>query len=162
MNNRKIGFEAGHFQWGVGPLLGSLLLALVAILPAMASKGIPSGAEHHSPKLVLASSPSFGFAPVTVQLVATLTGIDPSDPNYCHATVTWVRVDPGPSPQKETRLSESPRCVHGDHESSVSTTLDKAFDLEIPGSYLYRVSVTGKDGKEIRSNYVTVKVLRVQ
>src|SRR5262245_50684162 len=142
-------------------IVAPLILAL-SCLPVQAGKGAPSGKERPSPNLVLTSAPSFRFAPVTLQLVATLSGIDPNDSNYCHATVTWVRVDPGPSPQTETRLTESPRCVHPDRESSVDTTLDKTFDLPIPGYYLYRVSVIGKDGKEIRSNYVTVKVLRVQ
>ena len=93
--------------------------------------------------------------------MATLSGIDPKDANFCHASVTWVRVDPGPSPEKETRLTEAPRCVHDEDEPSVATTFSKSFDLNLPGSYLYRVSVAGKNGKEVRSNYVTVKVLRV-
>jgi hypothetical protein len=103
----------------------------------------------------------FGFAPLMVQLVATLTGVEPKDPNYCHPAVTWVRVDPGAAPEKETRVTEAPRCIHPEEEASVVTTFSKSFELAYAGSYLYRVSVIGKDGKEIRSNYVTVKVLRV-
>lgn len=142
-------------------LPAGILLLLFAMVQVLAGKDSPSGEDGRQPKLALTSTPSFGFAPVTVQLVATLTGIDPEDPNFCHAAVTWVRVDPGASPEKETRVTEAPRCVHDEDESSVATTFSKSFDLYRAGSYLYRVSVVGKDGKEIRSNYVTVKVLRV-
>jgi hypothetical protein len=114
-----------------------------------------------SPRLLLNGSPVYGFAPLNIQLVATLTGIDPVDPNYCHAAVTWVRVDPGTSPEKETRLTEAPRCLHDENELHVTTTFSKNFEISYPGSYLYRISVTGKDGREIRSNYLTVRVLRV-
>ena len=139
---------------------GMLLLSL-AIVPVLAGKDSPPGESGRQPKLALTATPAFGFAPITAQLVATLTGIDPKDSNFCHAAVTWVRVDPGASPEKETRVTEAPRCVHDEDEFSVVTTFSKSFDLYRAGSYLYRVSVFGKDGKEIRSNYVTVKVLRV-
>jgi hypothetical protein len=138
-----------------------LLLGSIGVSPTHAGKKSAPPSDQLSPKLSLASTPSFGFAPVTVQLVATLKGIDQKDTNYCHASITWVRVEPGPSPEKETRITESPRCVHGNHETSVTTTFSKSFELDYPGSYLYRVSVAGKDGKEVRSNYVSVKVLRV-
>jgi hypothetical protein len=138
-----------------------LLLLSLTTVSAHAGKETPSGESARQPKLALTSTPAFGFAPMTVQLVATLTGIDPNDSNFCHAAVTWVRVDPGASPEKETRVTEAPRCVHDKDEPSVATTFSKSFDLYQAGSYLYRVSVLGKDGKEIRSNYVTVKVLRV-
>ncbi len=138
-----------------------ILVLSFAVLPALAGKDSSPGEDGRQPKLALTSTPSFGFAPITVQLVATLTGIDPKDSNFCHAAVTWLRVDPGASPEKETRVTEAPRCVHGENEPSVATTFSKSFDLYRAGSYLYRVSVVGKNGKEIRSNYVTVKVLRV-
>lgn len=135
-----------------------LLLCLIA---APGYAGNDPTQQESQPKLALTSTPAFAFAPVTVQLVATLTGIDSKDPNFCHAAVTWVRVDPGASPEKEIRVTEAPRCVHDEAEPSVATTYSKSFDLYRAGSYLYRVSVFGKNGKEIRSNYVTVKVLRV-
>ena len=146
------------------PRLGviSLLLGLLLTVSGVRAGKNPEPAEtRHQPKLLLSSTPSFGFAPLTVQLVATLTGVEPKDPNYCHPAITWVRVDPGASPEKETRVTEAPRCVHPDEEVSVVTTFSKSFELAYAGSYLYRVSLIGKDGKEIRSNYVTVKVLRV-
>ena len=124
------------------------------------SKEVPKE-EKPSPKLLLNGSPVYGFAPMNIQLVATLTGIDPDDPNYCHAAVTWVRVDPASTPEKETRLTEAPRCLHDENELHVTTTFSKTFEIVYSGSYLYRISVTGKNGREIRSNYLTVRVLRV-
>ena len=120
------------------------------------------GAEPEKrPRLALSASPAFGYAPVTVQLVATLTGVDKKDPNFCHAGITWVRVDPSASPERETWLSETPRCVHEDGQVEVTTTFSKSFELDRAGNYLYRAIVEGKDGSQIRSSYVTVRVLRV-
>ena len=137
------------------------VVMVLATLHVQARKNATPKEAQLVPKLLLSASPVYGFAPLSVQLVATLSGIDPRNPNFCHATVTWIRVDPGASPEKETRLTEAPRCVHAESESSVPTTWSKTFDLDWPGSYLYRVQVAGKDGKEVRSNYVTVKILRV-
>jgi hypothetical protein len=143
------------------PRLAAACVLLLCPIAALGYAGNDPTQPESQPKLALTSTPAFAFAPVTVQLVATLTGIDSKDPNFCHAAVTWVRVDPGASPEKEIRVTEAPRCVHDEAEPSVATTYSKSFDLYRAGSYLYRVSVFGKNGKEIRSNYVTVKVLRV-
>jgi len=141
--------------------LGTVLLLPTFMPSVWAGKSPEPPEEPHHAKLFLTCTPAFGFAPLTVQLVATLRGVEPHDPNYCHPAITWVRVDPGAAPEKETRVTEAPRCVHPDQEVSVVTTFSKSFELAYAGSYLYRVSLFGKDGKEIRSNYVTVKVLRV-
>ena len=45
--------------------------------------------------LRLVSDQSVGFAPVTAVLTGQLTGVDPGDANFCHAAVTWIRIDPG-------------------------------------------------------------------
>jgi hypothetical protein len=142
---------------------GTLLLitCLAVGIAEAGKKGQSEKPERQEPKLNLAATPAFGFAPLEVQMVATLTGVDPNDTNFCHAAVTWVRVDPGSSPEKQTRITEAPRCVHEADHPSVATTYSKSFELSLPGSYLYRVSVSGKDGRDISSNYVTVKVLRV-
>ena len=142
--------------------IGSLCLLVLSTRTSEAGKrGQAERLDRQEPKLNLAASPAFGFAPLEVQMVATLSGVNPHDTNFCHAAVTWVRVDPGSSPEKQTRITEAPRCVHEADEPSVTTTFSKSFELSLPGSYLYRVSVLGKDGKDVRSNYVTVKVLRV-
>ena len=145
----------------LGLLTLILSLQFAIALAGIARKEPSDKLGRPSPKLVLAASPAFGFAPLNVQLVATLNGIDPQDANFCHAAVTWVRVDTGASPEKETRITEAPRCVHEGEEPSVPTTFSKSFELLSPGSFLYRVRISGKDGKEVHSNYVTIKVLRI-
>jgi hypothetical protein len=140
----------------------TILLVLLGISVSTADGKRPDSVdEKKSRKVSLTASPLFGYAPLNVQLVATLSGIDSQDRNFCHAGITWIRVDPGASPENETRMSETPRCIHGEGELRVNTTFSKTFDLDFPGSYLYRVVITGKDGSEIRSNFVTVRVLRI-
>jgi len=139
-----------------------MLLLPVFPLPALsAHKKSTSSEDNKKPKVVLSASPAFGFPPLTVQLVGTLSGVDARDPNFCHAGVTWVRVDPGSRPETGTKLTEIPRCLHDAQEVSVPTTFSKAFDLYAPGPYLYRLIIQGKDGTELRSNYVKVQVMRV-
>jgi hypothetical protein len=44
---------------------------------------------------------------------------------------------------------------------SVVTSFSKTFDLYSPGAYLYRLIVEGKDGTQVRSNFVKVQVMRI-
>ena len=139
-----------------------LLLLLLLGLPIRAgSRDDPGSEPRKNPKIVLSASPAFGFSPLTVQIVGTLTGVDSRDPNFCHAETTWVRVDPGSNPEKSSRLTEAPRCLHKKDEVSVATTFSKTFDLYAPGPYLYQLLVTGKDGTQIRSNFVKIQVMRI-
>ncbi len=137
------------------------LLAAVPGLPAVGAKGDPEANGRKNPKILLTASPAFGFTPLSVQLVATLNGVSSRDPNFCHAGVTWIRIDPGTAPESGTRVREDPKCVHGEEELSVATTFSKTFELDLPGTYLYRIIVEGKDGTQVKSNFVNVRVLRV-
>ena len=140
----------------------SLVLVLAAGFSALAGhKRTTSDEDRKSPRVVLSATPAFGFSPLNVQLVAILTGVDAHDPNFCHAGVTWIRVDPGSQPETGTRVSEAPRCLHGEEEVSVATSFNKSFDLYNPGAYLYRIVIDGKDGTQLRSNFVKVQVMRV-
>ncbi len=143
---------------GVVPVL---LLLIASPLPAARRKSEAEPSEHRTPKIALTASPAFGFSPLSVQLVATLSGIHAGDANFCHAGVTWIRIDPDSGADTGTKLSEDPGCVHGEGEVSVATTFSKSFDLYAPGSYLYRVIVDGKDGTQVKSNFVKVRVIRV-
>lgn len=139
-----------------------LLLAVLFALPLWAGrKEEPRAEQDKNPKIVLSASPAFGFSPLSVQMVGTLTGVDSKDPNFCHAEITWIRVEPGATPEKNSRLTEAPRCLHGEDEVSVKTTFSKTFELYLPGPYLYQLVIAGKDGTQIRSNFVKVQVMRV-
>lgn len=149
-------------------LLGLLLVAGAADPPAVEAARKPkppaakSDAREDKPKLALTADPAFGFTPVTVFITGALSGVDLHDRNFCHAAITWVRIDPGQTERDAFRTREDPACVHPDEEISVSTSFSKTFVLYRPGSYLIRLEVEGKDGTRVTSAYTKVEVLRVQ
>lgn len=149
-------------------LLGPLLLAGATVPAATGSARKPkppaakAGEGEDKPRLSLTADPAFGFTPVTVFLTGALSGIDPHDRNFCHAAVTWIRIDPGQSERDGFRTREDPACVHPDEDISVSTSFSKTFVLYRPGSYLIRLEVEGKDGARVASTFTRVEVLRVQ
>ena len=147
-------------------LLGLLLVAGTAVSPVLEAARKPkppAGPKGDGkPKVVLTADPAFGFTPVTVTLTGHLTGVDLHDRNFCHASVTWVRIDPGQSERDSFRVREDPACVHPDEDISVADTFSKTFELYRPGSYLIRLEIQAKDGMRVVSTYTRVEVLRVQ
>jgi hypothetical protein len=143
-----------------------VILALAMAFPAGAAsrKDRPAGDgnEKEKRRLTLTADPAVGFSPVNVILTGHLTGVDPHDRNFCHAAVTWVRIDPGQTERDSLRLREDPACVHPDEEIFVPSTFTKTFDLYRPGSYLFRLEVQAKDGTRVVSVYTRVEVLRIQ
>ena len=148
----------------VGPRFLCLVLAVTAVLPAAAAsrKDKPASEEKGKPKLTLTPQPAFGFTPLTVILTGHLTGVDLHDRNFCHAAVTWVRIDPGQTERDNFKVREDPACVHPDEEIHVATSFTKTFDLYRPGSYLFRLEIQAKDGTRVVSVYARAEVLRVQ
>ena len=139
------------------------LAALVILLPTeAAARKVKSDPGKDKPRLSLIADPAFGFTPVTVTLTGHLTGVDLHDRNFCHAAVTWVRIDPGQTERDSFRVREDPACVHPDEDISVADTFNKTFDLYRPGSYLIRLEIQAKDGTRVVSTYTRVEVLRVQ
>jgi len=118
--------------------------------------------ERDKPKLRLLAEPTYGFTPVTALLTAQLTGIAPDDPNFCHPSVTWIRIRPGQTEENATRIHEDPVCRHPETETAAATSFIKTFDLYQPGTYLFRIIVEGKDHHRIQSGTAQVVVLRVQ
>ena len=141
-----------------------LLLATLTVGLASASsrKDKTPDKKDTKPRLTLIANPAVGFTPVTVTLTGRLSGVDLHDRNFCHAAVTWVRIDPGQTESDSLRIREDPACLHPDEEISVSDTFTKTFDLYQPGSYLIRLEVEAKDGTRVVSSYSRVEVLRVQ
>ncbi|MBI1951322.1 MAG: hypothetical protein HYS34_08170 [Acidobacteria bacterium] len=146
------------------PLIFLLLAIGLGGLPATASsrKPKPPPGDQDKPKLVLTADPAFGFTPVTVVLTGSLTGIGPLDRNFCHAAVSWVRIDPGQTERDAFRTREDPACVHPEEEISVITSFTRTLVLYRPGSYLIRLEVEGKDGTRVVSPFTRVEVLRIQ
>ncbi len=139
---------------------------LTAAIPTHAS-----GREHlkdaskegkEKPRLRLVAEPAFGFTPVNVVLTGQLTGVDPEDADFCHAAVTWIRIDPGQTEDAGIRVRENPACLHPKEQVFVPTSFTKTYSLYSPGSYLFRLRVERKNGTRIDSGFVKVEVLRVQ
>jgi hypothetical protein len=151
-----------NFAFRALPVLLALLTALQAGAASRKDKPAREREEKEKPRLALTADPAVGFTPVSVILTGHLTGVDLRDRNFCHAAVTWVRIDPGQSERESLRIREDPACVHPDEEIDVPSTFTKTFDLYRPGSYLIRLEVQGKDGTRVVSAYTRVEVLRVQ
>lgn len=152
--------KGGLVRWGIPAFL--LLLAAAAPLQARKPKVDEDPEERDKPKLKLLAEPAYGFTPVNALLTATLTGVAPNDPNFCHPAVTWIRIKPGQSEANATRIHEDPVCRHPETEVVASTSFIKSFDLYQPGTYLFRIIVEGKDHHRIQSGTAQVVVLRVQ
>jgi hypothetical protein len=118
--------------------------------------------EPRKPKLRLQAEPAVGFTPVMALLTANLTGVAPDDPNFCHPAVTWIRMNPGQTEDRATRTHEDPVCRHPESETRAATSFIKSFDLQQPGTYLFRIIVEGKDHTTVSSGTAQVVVLRVQ
>ena len=145
----------------LGVWLPLLMMLTSLALPAATRESKPEPKKEDKPRLKLVADPAFGFTPVTVILTGHLTGVDLHDRNFCHAAITWIRIDPGQTERESFRVREDPACVHPDDEISVTDTFTKTFDLYVPGSYLIRLEIQGKDGTRVVSAYTKVEVLRV-
>jgi len=144
-------------------LAGLLALALlVPATPATAKNKEGDQDKRVKPGIKLRADPSVGFTPVVATLTGELTGVDPLDPNFCHPAITWVRLDPGDSEETASKLRQDPVCRHAEEETLAKTYFTRQFSLERPGPYLFRLVIEGKDGTIVRSDYASVRVMRVQ
>lgn len=131
-------------------------LAAFVFLPLAAI--IAAGPEPASekPAVHLSAGPKHGFRPLTVSLSGKLTGVDETDPMYCHAGVEWE----SRTPQDLTTVSkEDPRCLHPPEEVHAQTTFAKIVTLSRPGTYIYRLILHRRDGERILSNTQEIRVL---
>jgi len=143
-------------------LLGILVLASAVALPASSRKKRDEKPPERKPRLRLVAEPAVGFTPVATTLTGQLSGVDPGDANFCHAAVTWIRIDPGQTEEEGLKVREDPACLHPKEQVSVPTSFSRSWTLYGPGSYLFRLYVEGKDRTRFVSGYAKVEVLRVQ
>lgn len=141
-----------------------MTLVLASALPVWSGDDDDEGKKEKrgKPKLVLKVDPAVGFTPVIAFLTGDLTGVDPHDQNFCHASVTWLRIDPGRGEDEALRMRQDPVCLHAEEDSRVAMSHTKIFTLYRPGSYLFRLMIEGKDGKRVDSGYTQVRVLSVR
>ena len=132
------------------PIIAALLfLALSAVMAG-------SDTAPDKPAVHLSAGPKHGFRPLTVTLSGKLTGVNETDPMFCHAGVEWE----SRTPQDLTTVSkEDPRCVHPPELVRVQTTFTKVVTLSRPGTYIYRLILHRRDGERIMSNTQEIRVL---
>ena len=118
--------------------------------------------DKEKPHLRLVVDASVGFPPVTVTATGWLTGVDPRDANFCHAAVTWTKVEPGQTEDGASTVREDPGCLHPPEQVDVQTSFTKTFVFYNPGSYLIRLAIEGKNKTRVRSGFAKVEVLRPQ
>ena len=148
-------------------ITSSLLLAVAigaALGPTPLAGKPKTDAEKETgkPRLRLAADRAVGFTPVEVVVTARLTGVKVEDPNFCHAAVTWLRIDAAHTEDEPFSIREDPVCRHPKEESRSTLTYTKRFVLRRIGTHLIKVRLEGKDGLAVESAYTRIRVLRVQ
>jgi len=108
------------------------------------------------PAVHLMVAPRHGFRPLTVTLTGTLTGVEPSDPEFCHAGIEWeARSASG----LVTTSRNDPKCLHPPEQTAVQFSFTKVLTLNEAGTYVYRFILHKRDGDRIISNTQEVRVL---
>jgi hypothetical protein len=118
--------------------------------------------DEGKPRIHLLPDKAVGFTPVHVVLTGSLSGVDSEDSNFCHAAVTWIRIDPGQTEEEAFKIREDPVCLHPEEESRVTLTYTKSFVLRRVGPHMFKLRLEGKDGTAVESAFTRVRVLRVQ
>jgi hypothetical protein len=102
--------------------------------------------------------PKHGFRPLTITLTGTLTGVEASDPEFCHAGIEWeARSATG----LVTTSRQDPKCLHPPELVAVQFSFTKVLTLNEPGTYTYRFILHKRDGSRLLSNTQEVRVLNI-
>lgn len=146
-----------------------LLLAALCLgmLPALCVAGPdPRGRKEtppqeqapEAPAAHLMVAPRHGFRPLTITLTGTLKGVEPSDPEFCHAGIEWeARSATG----LVTTSRQDPKCLHPPEQVAVQFSFTKIVTLNEPGTYTYRFILHKRDGSRLLSNTQEVRVLSI-
>ncbi|HKY31199.1 MAG TPA: hypothetical protein VJV23_01595 [Candidatus Polarisedimenticolia bacterium] len=137
-------------------LLAGSLIGLTVVGASAAGKKQKEEQPPSGPAARLSVSPRHGFRPLTLTLSGALIGVEPGDPEYCHAGIEWeARSAQG----LITTSKEDPRCLHPPEQVSVQLGFTKVVTLDQPGTYVYRLIVHRRDGTRLLSNTQEVKVI---
>jgi len=107
-------------------------------------------------KFQLQATPRHGFEPLDVTLYARLEGVAPGETRFCHAGVEWIGETRS---GRVMRSTEDARCIHPDDLLRVDHSFSKPVHIDVPAIYRYHVVLHLKDGGEVRSNEVEVRVI---
>jgi hypothetical protein len=102
------------------------------------------------------ASPRHGFEPLDVTLYARLEAVPPGETRFCHAGVEWIGETRS---GRVMRSTEDARCIHPENVMRVDHSFSKVLHLDVPNIYRYHLVLHLKDGAEIRSNEVEVRVI---
>lgn len=137
----------------------AVLLLAFLVLGAAAGTGSVAKDEPPEPKLALTASPRHGFRPVTFTLKAILSGIEPDDPDYCHAGIEWESRTPS---GLTTTSMQDPKCLHPPEQLDIQYSFTKITTISRPGTYVFRAIIHKRDGEVLMSNTTEVRVLNNQ
>ncbi len=108
------------------------------------------------PTLILKVSPRHGFRPLDITLYARLEGLREGNTRFCHAGIEWLAESVY---GRVMRSTEDARCIHPEDLKRIDHSYTKHVQLYEPGIYRYQVILHLKDGGEIHSNKVDVRVM---
>ena len=144
--------------WMALPLALSISAASLAVASPGKRTAKPE-AEEREPGLHLTVTPRNGFRPVTLTMTGHLSGVNPTDEQFCHAGVEWESRTPG---GLTVTSKEDARCLHPPEQVHVQTTFTKVTTLTQPGTYVFRLIVYRRDGGKVMSNTQEIRVLDTQ
>jgi hypothetical protein len=148
------------------PARSRALILLSLCLLALPLSATPRGRKDkekdpvppEGPAVHLMVAPRHGFRPLTVTLTGTLTGVEATDPQFCHAGIEWeARTANG----LVTTSRNDPRCLHPPEQTAVQFSFTKIVTLNEAGTYVYRFILHKRDGDRILSNTQEVRVIDV-
>ncbi len=139
--------------WTVALLL--LLMPAGTVLSGRKPDLAGEGESGTKAKVRITTDRNTGFSPLPVTVKARLSGIPLHDEGFCHPGVTWIiwSLDE----DKVTRSSSQPRCHHAVGDAVTPISFTKSFVLG-PGNHLCRLTVRGRQGEVLTSNFVRFRV----
>jgi hypothetical protein len=156
----------GVRRWGIVAVFGMVALALASqgAVADTAARYLPPDKDIDPAKKVrLVADKRHGFAPMTVSLSGMIeTKAGSLIPMNGGQTLRLVIEEPFLSVQSSVTLSGRYSDLH--YESSMygpkrPMPFHREIQLRKPGRYMFRLEVTGADGRLLSSNEVSVKAL---
>ena len=137
-------------------LVSMTLMAIAAAGVLAASRSSKEPADSRGPVVHLTVSTHHGFRPLTLTLTGHLSGVEPTDEQFCHVGVEWEQRTPT---GLTVSSKEDPKCLHPPEQIDVQTAFTKVVTLSSPGTYVYRLILHRRDGDRVLSNTQEVTVL---
>ncbi len=141
-------------------LVLAILLFALALGAPVALSAAPRQEDPPPPpekvRFQLQATPRHGFEPLNVMLYARLEGVTPGETRFCHAGVEWIGETRS---GRVMRSTEDARCIHPSELLRVDHSFSKPLHIDVPAIYRYHVVLHLKDGSEVRSNDVEVRVI---